>query len=231
MTTKTIIRFIKSLILLPLLIFSFYSHAGLITVTLGNDAPGFADGTVPSVPQIGLAQAGQPAPFDQGYGHSLFGPHFSGDWMFNYAAITETILSATITIGIADHDSQASGDQVTSYIVDGNDMTLGLNTAFESIGGSDQEYNIYTLAFNGSSFAGLADGTAAASLGLKGPGLITTIGGAIEEISFNPAFLIFSTLEIVYKDANTPPTSQIPEPSTLILFSLGLLIIGRRKLI
>jgi hypothetical protein len=44
------------------------AHAALITSTLGNDTPGFNDGATPGVPAVGVAQQGQPVPFDQGYG-------------------------------------------------------------------------------------------------------------------------------------------------------------------
>lgn len=206
-----------------------------MTQTLGNGASGLIHGDLTTTLELLLVQGGQDAPFDQGYGHSLFGPSFSGSWIFDYTAITETILSATLTIGIADHDSMASGDQVASYMIDGNDVTSGLNTAFESVGGADTEYNVYSLGLSAATFAGLADGTAAASLGLQGPGLVaeldfSTGDTTVIESIHNPANLIFSTLTIVFEDSTNPPIPQVPEPSTLILFSLGLLIIGRRKL-
>ena len=89
--------------LMMLLGVSFGAHAATITTTLGNDTPGFNDGdTPPLVPDILNAQSGQPAPFDVGIGHELFGPDFSASWTFNYGALLDPIQSADITIGILD---------------------------------------------------------------------------------------------------------------------------------
>lgn len=228
MTSKLYKLCIKPLLVLPLFVFSLSAQAGMMTMTLGNGASGLTDGDMTTTLGLLGVQGGQDAPFDQGYGHALLGPAFSGLWTFNYAAIAETILSATITIGIADHDSQASGDQVGLYSLDGNDMTAQLNTAFEASGGADTEFNVYTLDLGAANFINLADGTVFVNLELQGAGLVSNLlFGTTEESSFNPANLIFSTLEIVFEDSTQPP-NPVPEPSTLILFSLSLLMFGRR---
>jgi hypothetical protein len=228
MTIKIFKHYFKSILLLPFFALSMTANAGLMTQTLGNGTSGLSDGDMTTLLGLAGIQNGQNTPFDKGYGGLL--SSFSANWLFNYAAITETILSATITIGIAEHDSQASGNQVASYMVDGNNMTVNLNTAFEAFGGADSEFNVYTFAFGAGAFAGLADGIAAASLGLQGPGLVPNLlFGGIDESTTNGAHLIFSTLEIVYQDAGIPPNTSVPEPSILVLFSIGLVMLGRRK--
>ena len=223
-------HFIKHLFLLPLFIFSLSSQAGIITITIGNGASGLTNGDIITTPTLVGIQAFQATPFDQYYGDES--TSFAGSWLFNYAAIAEIILCATITIGIAEHDSQAAGDQVASYMIDGNNMTTSLNTAFESMGGADAEYNVYSLAFGAGAFAGLADGTAAAALGLQGPGLVPNLDtGGIDHSAANGAHLIFSTLTIVYDDSTTPPNpnTPVPEPSTLAIFALGMIGLASRR--
>ena len=152
----------------------------------------------------------------------LFGGNFSASWTFNYVPFVEPIASASITIGILDHDSAASGNQVNSFLVGGNDMTSALNTAFESAGGSNGEYNVYTLGLDSSVFASL-DGSVTVSLALMGPGLQTAlIGGAITETPSNGAHLIYSSLTV-----NPVP---IPAAAPLFLSALAALgFIGRRR--
>lgn len=209
------------------------AHATLITTTLGNDSPGFNNGDKPNLfPDILNAQAGQPAPFDQGYGHELLGPNFSAFWTFNYVALLDPILSANIKIGIIDHDSAASGSQLAQFFVDGNDFTSGLDAIFEGSGGTDNEYNVYTINLGVGVFADLVDGSVSVALDLLEPGLQTPLfplpgPNPAEETLFNAAHLIFSTLSITTQDPG-----PIPEPSTMLLFGFGILSIAgvsRRK--
>ena len=204
--------------------------AAIISVTLGNDTPGFADGSVPSVfPQLINAQSGQPAPFESGKGSDLFA-NLDESWIFNYAAIGDTILSASLTLGIADHDSQATGNQVALYEIDNNDLTSALNTRFEAVGGGDGEYNVYSLDLDSGLFADLTDGMAIIELTLLGPGLQTAlIGGAVSETPSNGAHLIFSTLTIETRDITIP---AVPIPAALPLFMSALFALGlfRRRI-
>jgi hypothetical protein len=197
------------------------ASAAMITVSLGNTSPGFNDGdTPPLVPDILNAQSGQPAPFDSGKGSDVLS-NLDESWSFGYGAISGTILSASLTLGIIDHDSAASGSQLAGYLLDGNDLTADLDALFEGGGGTNNEYNVYTLNLGPSLFADLADGSLLVDLALAGPGLETNLQtGAVTETGFNGAFLIFSTLSITTRDV------QVPEPGSLALFGLGLLALA-----
>jgi len=195
--------------------------AAVITVNRGNTSPGFINGSVPDLlTEILPAQTGQPVPFDQGYGDEFLS-NFTASWSFTYAPVVGTITGATISIGIADHDSAASGSQLLTFLVDGGNQTTLLDALFEGSGGTDGEYNVYTVSLPGSLFASLADGTAPVTLTLKGPGLAVDLfapgGPAVAETGFNGAFLINSTLQITTQDF-----APVPEPPTYAMLLSGL---------
>jgi hypothetical protein len=207
------------------------ANAAMIISDLGNTASSLNDGDKPSVvPDLVGAQGGQPAPFDMGYGtDGLFAGNFMQGWTHNYAPIVDTILSATVRIGIADHDSAASGSQLGLFTLDGNPLTTELDALFEAGGGADTEYNVYSLALPGSIFADLADGSMTAQLNLAGPGLVTPLiplpgPNPPTETTTNGAFLIFSTLEI---ETGVVP---VPEPGTLLLMSTFGILLGAKPL-
>ena len=196
------------------------SHAALITNSLGNTAPGFNDGDTPTILELVAAQGGQPAPFDQGYGNDVLGTVFDEGWMHSYAAIVDPILSASLTIGIADHDSVATGSQVAAFTIDGIDFQATLDALFEGSGGGDNEYNVYQVLITGTALAGLADGNAPAALMLAAPGLQTPLlppGPPVDSLG-NGAHLVFSTLQIETQDA-TPA----PAPGTMLLLTSGII--------
>ncbi len=201
--------------------------AAVIISDLGNTTSGLSDGDKPTVPALATVQSGQPAPFDTGYGNDILDDsNFMQSWMHSYGPIVDSILSATITIGIADHDSAASGSQLALFTLDGNPFTAALDALFEAGGGSeDTEYNVYSLVLPGSLFADLADGTITAQLDLDEPGLVTPLfplpgpNPAVDSTS-NGAFLIFSTLEI--ETGVTP----VPEPGTLSLMTTFGILLG-----
>ena len=203
-------------------------QAGMITTTLGNNASGFNDGDTPTVPEIGTAQAGQPAPFNTSKGADLLGPNLSESWTFNYGAIADPILSASLTLGIVDHDSSATGDQLSLFEINNNSLFTELNTLFEAAGGSgDKTYKEYSINLPNSFLAGLAPGTATVELDLTGPGLLPDLfGGGFVESSFNGAFLIFSTLTIETEDEVVP---EVPTPPALALALLGFGMMAWRR--
>jgi hypothetical protein len=213
------------------------TRAATITSNLGNTSSGLSDGDLPVLvgppfPDIISVQGGQPAPFDQGYGLEVagIGANFSVNWTHSFGAIVDSIVSASLTIGIYDHDSAASGSQLSLFDLDGADLTATLNALFETPGdGEEQEYNVYTVALPGSVLPSLADGSLLAQLDLDGPGQVRPLfplpgPNPVEEVEFNGAHLIFSTLTI--------ETQPVPESSTLALMGLGnigLLFYRRRR--
>jgi hypothetical protein len=204
------------------LIFALGSEARADIITsIGNTASSLTSGNTYTSSAILAAQSGQAAPFNASCGGDAGASgstNCSTSWTFNNAAIGSglTITGATLTIGIWDIDSGASGNQVANFAITGGDnLTSAFNTAAEALnsnaGSKNSEYDVFT--FNLSSFSALAAGNTALSLGLQGPGL-----GVLGNTGSNGASLIFSQLDI--QTAVTGAT--VPEPSTWILLLTGL---------
>jgi hypothetical protein len=190
----------------------------MIAVTLGDQD--FTDGQFITTVPFNTASAGEPAPFD-GFKGSDISADFSESFTFNFAP--DTILSASLTFGIFDHDSSAVGDQVALFSLDGIVLTATLNALFNGSGGGDNgflgsEYNVYTVVLGAPELAALADGAGTFALTLQGPGL-----GGFGNTTFNGAGLDFATLNL------ETPGPAVPEPSTWILLTLGLAGIAWRR--
>lgn len=189
--------------------------ANALTVTLGDQD--FANGAID--PNFGSASAGEPAPFNEFKGHDFEpGNPFSASWTFSYAPAAYT--AATLTFGIYDHDSAASGDQVASFTADGNNLTSALNSLFNGSGGAQSEVNVYTLDLF-SILSALTDGSVTFSLTLQGPGL-----GTPGEVPGNGA-----GLDIAQLNLSDPGVVAVPEPAGLALAGAGFIGLGlmRRK--
>jgi hypothetical protein len=213
--------------------------AATFTGSIGNTASGLSDGDIPTGVELSNIQNGQAAPFfNQGCGADVLANpgNCSAIWSLSVVGVfTDPILSASLTLGIVDHDSDASGSQLGSFTVDGNSLTGALDAEFEGAGGFDGMYNVYTIDLAGF-FADLADGSALISLALAGPGLQTCtlvfICGPTPVVSdtvFNGANLIFSTLTIETLDSTIPP---VPLPAAVWLFGtalIGFIGMSRRR--
>ena len=226
---KTLAKFAAAIVITAV---SASASAAIITVPLGNTSSGLVDGDTPTTVALAGIQGGQPSPFDSGIGSDAlsFLPNAAA-FSFLYAAITDTILSATLTIEIADHDSAGAGSQLDNFSLDGTDFTSELDTLFEASGGDDMEFNSYTLTLASSFFASLADGTLNVDLDLGGTGLaFSIVGGSIVATAGNGFHLISSTLVIETDDGSGGgPMKPVPGPTTLVIMAIGLLGVSRAK--
>jgi hypothetical protein len=192
-----------------------------VSITLGDQD--YADGALELGGPGGFIgrQTGEPAPIGLVLGDDPGGTAFSASWTFTYAL--GAVSTASIVIGIIDHDSAAAGSQVAAFSVDGVDLTAALDTLFEASGGTQLEVNVYTLPLTGGALSVLGDGTATFSLTLQGPhcsflpGVCTTVAGG------NAAGLDFVTLDF------TQGSTQVTAPATLLLASLGLGVLATTR--
>jgi|GEM_PF-5047471 len=218
------------------------AHAGQTISLLGNDTPAFSDGDSLALLDF-TSQLVGPAPFDALDGSDLF-ENFNVSYTHSYTPIpiTEIITSATLQIGLYEHEggsvgaaTDGSGDVVTLadeqldfYSVEGTSVKSELIAAgFEDGGqGLNNEYNEYTITLPMSLYPDLADGSAFVELALKGPVFSPAVLVFLDDIvnDFNGAGILFSKLTI-----NTVP---IPEPTTatLLLTLTALTLTPRRRL-
>ena len=201
-----------------------------ITVrTLGDQD--YANGSFPNSVEFRGRQSGEPFPFGVFLGSDGGSTSFSASWSFTYGAAPVT--GATLTFGIYDHDSAASGDQVASFWLDGMNLTSFISPLFNAPGvGFNTEYNVISLTLPDFTLGALSDGIASFALALKGPNCgISSDGSCPGGGSFNGAALDFASLSLGQMIVREIPA--IPEPETYVLMLAGLALLGfaarRRK--
>jgi hypothetical protein len=202
----------------------------MIDVSLGNASSGLTPGqTTDLIIDVLPVQAGQPAPFDQGYGSDSF-ENFMATWTFNFAPIAGPITAAAIELGMVDADAGSLGDQVYLFSVAGFDLTGAANTVFNSLGestnGDSGVYQVYSINL-ASILTSLAGGSVSVTLGLMGPVVNPSLFGPPDFVTEdnNGAHLIYSRLSI------TTESTSVPEPGSLLLLGLGLplIFVARRR--
>ena len=211
------------------------ANAGLINSNLGNTAHGASalDGTVYTLAEIQAIQAGQSAPFDLAIGSDVFSELQHALWSHSYGVITDSIVSATFTFGIIDHDSAGIGSQLSHFVLGNVDTTTTLDNLFEAVGNqsTDHQYKQYMITLDSSYHAALASGLFNVDLMLGGSGLQTRavfLGGGEVDSPFNGFFLTHSSLSITTEDSSGQNPQPVPEPSTLLLFALSIIGLNSR---
>ena len=184
-----------------------------VNVSIGTQH--FTNGTTVGAGTFNTTDSGQPPPFNTFCGVDT-SANCSASWTFTYSNLSGITLSvATLTLGILDIDSKATGNQVASFTLDGtDDLTSEMNTASEGLNGGtgapNSQYDVLTISIPSTYFADLQSGTATFALTLQGPGL-----GVLGNTTYNGAGLDFSSLYI-----------DTPEPTSWAFFLIGLLCVA-----
>lgn len=197
------------------------AEASSISVTLGNSSPPFANGTVTTSAAALAAQAAASGAFTGACGSDANTNCFTS-WLFTYVVPSgEIVTSGSLTLGLVDIDSKASGDQVNNYQIGGGDnLTAALNTMANAVQSLNNQYDVFTLSLT--SLGVFNGGSATVNLALQGPGQ-----GALGASAANGAILMFSTLDLTTAPRDQPP--PVPEPGSLLLLASGIGILARAR--
>ena len=202
------------------------ASATVITLTLGDVS--FADQTAQTAANFTTADTGELSPFNGVTCGSDTASNCSTSWTFSGYSIPigETISSVIFSFGVSELDTHATGNQVASLLVGGEDLTSSMNTLAESVdlsfgvcppagGGSNNcwsnVYRQYSLALASPTFTQVATGTVNVSFSTQNG------WGLFGNTSFNGVQLDYSTLTITTQSA-----SAVPEPGAVYSMFAGL---------
>jgi len=167
-----------------------------------------------------------PAPFDLLIGRDSQS-NFSAAWTQSYAAITGTIVGATVRLGIFDVDGDVAGDQVGLFTLNGFDLTAALNVAVNAKAYTgDSLYGIYDVMLSSDTYAALATGNLNFALALSGPAR-----NVLGSTRFNAGILDYSQVTITSGTVTpptppTPPVQAVPESTTWAMLMVGFGALG-----
>jgi hypothetical protein len=153
-----------------------------VDVSIGTAGGNFTVGSKLTVTgfnnEDGPSGLNQPAPFNAFCGSdTVANDSCSASWTFTYMVPAgDDITSATLSLGIYDIDSAATGNQIASFTLDGtDDLTSLLNASSEGLnsgaGAPNNQYNILMITIPTADLAALDGGSATFALALQGPGL------------------------------------------------------------
>lgn len=200
------------------------ARADDISTSIGTQH--FTDNTKVTSAAYLAADAGQTAPFNAFCGSDT-ASNCATSWNFTYTIPAgDTITGATLTLGILDIDSKATGNQVATFTLNGTDDLTGLlDTVSEAASSPNSFYNVLSITIPGLDLTDLSGGSATFALTLTGPGL-----GVLGTTPFNGAGLDFSTLDITATPGSTTPP-PVPEPATWVFLLTGIAAIGAKALV
>lgn len=194
--------------------------ATAISVQIGET--NYEDGNAVEPRYFLSTEFGDPIQLSQNFGvDGRSGRDFSAEWSFRFDAMD--YIAATVTLGIFDHDSQAAGSQLDYFGFDDNDLTDLLNVEFESYGGRQGEYNVYSVGIPAYALKELADGNTEFRIALQGPSL------SGDALTVGKYFFLSQEGNAAGIDYVLLTLSTIPEPDTLHLAMLASVVFHRSR--
>jgi hypothetical protein len=147
--------------------------------------------------------------------------NFSAQWSFDLSGLGPQLPgSVRVEVGLFDHDSGASGEQLDSFLLNpgtaaAQNLSSLFSAALEAAAGVQQEYNVIGIDLPPAALASLFSGSSAAfALALRGPAWIQQSGQILEAQGTNGAGLDFARLTLTFG-------ATAPEPAAAGLVGLA----------